>query len=521
MGFKSLKKYLKPETFLILFLMVSSGYLRFKNLGYSDYIGDEFKAIANLKEGQSLWNFLLLQRKGPMQFLVSYIPYIFTQNFENELAERIPFALASVSSVVVFYLLVKKLTKSITVSFFSTFLFMVSGFIVGFGRIVQYQNLNLLFSLLCLYFYSNLISKQKHLIRSTLIGTLFWCLSIYSHWDAIFIIPPVIWLFSKFLLNKDFSKKYKIRIVIYNLLLGCIVILPFMIPYVLFHSSYDPSIDYFSRRISLGQSDRSLYKLYIDIYNPFLTFWLLVVVGFIGVSKIRKNYMFFVWFLFNFALFEIFARKPGTHIYNFLIPVFIMCGFGFEFILDFFFKFLKSKLLGYFVLVVSLLSLAFLYYQSYILFVDHEKEYPWEQKYVLKTDLKCSKINGFCEKIENNLNLKTEKYYYDYKGQKLPLFGFPHKRYWKYINDYVNEQNARDGVSLGYSTNEDPAISSGYMDAEYKTVGSFYFIGIKKPTNFVEDSSPPGSSKELLEVISSEDGKTQKAKIYRVYMSEK
>jgi len=517
MKIKSLFKN-KKELISILFVLLLASILRLVNLGYSDYIGDEHKAFLIPEGNQTVWNFLIQQRKGPMQFLVSYIPRIFIGNFNNELAERIPFALISIACVYVFYILVKKLTKNHVIAISSTFLFMVNGFIVGFGRIAQYQNLNILFSLLAIYFYSDLLFKEKKLIRNTLFGTLFWCFSIMSHWDAVFIIPIVVWFFISFLKNNKFSIAYKIRVLIYNFLLGCLVLLPFMIPYVIFHLNNIPSSGYFERRIGFGYSNNKIYKMFIDLYNPFVTFWLLITLLFSALVKFKKVAAYFVWFLFSYILFELFVRKPGTHIYNFLIPVFIISGFGFEYLLS---RFKKKK----FKIVFGALGLfigAFLFYQSYLIFVDHRKEYPWAPEEYVVFEKGCDTFSDFCNKFDVvKMVFKTKEYYYDYEGQKLPLFGFPHSRNWDKINDFINSLNAENEKSLGYSSNEDQSVCAWYMDAPYKSSGTFYFVGISRPTDFVVDPSPPhGSERELIKNFVREDGSVY-AKVWLVRFSNK
>lgn len=504
---------IKPPALFLLTLLFLTSILRLVNLGYSDYIGDEHKAFLSTNEGQSAWNFLIQQRKGPMQFLVTYIPRLIIGDFSNELAQRLPFALISILCVWVFYKLVKKLTQNEIVSLSSTFLFMVNGFIVGFGRIAQYQNLNILFSFLALYMYSDLLFKEKKLIASTLLGTLFWCLSIMSHWDAVFIIPVVAWFFVSFLKNKKFTIHYKIRILIYNFFLGCLVLLPFMIPYVIFHIKNTPSGNYFERRIGMGYTNNKLYKMYVDLYNPFVTFWLTLALSIIGVVKNSKSKLFIVWFLFSYTLFELFVRKPGTHIYNFIIPVFILCGFGFEYL----FKKIKKEKTRLVFLVSTVFISAFLYFQSYLIFVDHKKEYPWEPEEYIVFNQGCEILKNFCQKYDIvKMVIKTKEYHYDYEGEKLPLFGFPHSRNWDYINQIINSYNSNSKKELGYSTNEDQSVSSFYMDVNYKSSGAFYFIGIVKPTDFVVDTSPPHKSeKELLEVLK-RNGDEIYAKIYLV-----
>ena len=506
---------IKWDLIIISILILSSSYLRFKNLNYSDYIGDEHKAFIELEAGQNLPDFLLSRRKGPMQFFVSYIPYLITHDFRNELAERIPFAVISVISVVVFYFMVKKITKCWLCAFLSSLIYLSNGFIVGFGRIVQYQNLNLLFSFLAIYFYSNLLDRKDKLLKLSMIGTMFWCLSFFSHWDAIFIIPVVLVIFIKFFLSKDISREYKLKILFYNLLLGCLILLPFMIPYSFYQRNSDENLGYLFRRLGTGNHNNSVYEMYIDLYGPFVTLWFLIICGTLGSLFIKKSYMVTFWFLFGYGIFELFVSKPGTHIYNFLIPVFILSGVGLGSLI----KIMPKKTLKIITFIIVLIPIAFLYHQSYILFVDHSKEYPWEQKKILNIDLDCGNSSNWCNKVQPYLNLTTKRYYYDYKGQKLPLFGFPHKRYWNEVNEFIVNQNTLNSENLGYATNEDKTVSEWYIKGIYMTTGNFYFLGIRRPGNFVEDMSPPNKSetKVLVKEYKSENDSTV-VKIYRVYL---
>ena len=193
----------KKELIYVVILLTLTLPLRFINLGYSDYIGDEHKAFIDLGDDQDVTNFFLTRRKGPMQFLVSAISVVAAGGYRNELAIRIPFAIFSVMSVLMFYAFVKKLTKSKETAFVATLLLTLNGFIVGFGRIAQYQNLNLFFSFAALYFYLDLFKKDANYLKSTLFGTLLFVISLFSHWDAVFILTPMITIFGIFLLSKE------------------------------------------------------------------------------------------------------------------------------------------------------------------------------------------------------------------------------------------------------------------------------------------------------------------------------
>ena len=82
----------KPHWIPILFLIAITAWLRLANLGYSDYQGDEIKALWRPAEGQSAMEFLYTQKKGPTEFLVTYAMRSFDPTFSNQLLQRLPFA---------------------------------------------------------------------------------------------------------------------------------------------------------------------------------------------------------------------------------------------------------------------------------------------------------------------------------------------------------------------------------------------------------------------------------------------
>jgi len=498
--------------FLGILLFISL-YTRFYNLGYSDYIGDEHKAFIELRPQQIVTNFFFEQRKGPMQFLVSHIPYLITGDFRNELAQRIPFAVISVVAILVFYFAIKKLTKSMQIAFLSAFLLCVNGFIVGFGRIAQYQNLNLLFSFLALFFYTDLLDEHasKKYLKSSLLGTMFWCLSMLSHWDAVFLLPAAVIIYTRFLLRKNVDNSQKIKLVVCNLILGLLLLVPFLAPYVHFQINNPDNMQYFSRRIEFGHVLFERYKLLINLYNPFLTYYLLLSMGILGAILVKKSYMFSAWFLFAYGTFELFVRKPGTHIYNFIIPLTVLAAMGIAKIYEVLPKYFKVV---WSCAVVS--ALVFLTYQTHFFFIDHASEYPWQQKtlvdfYNLETKIYDRKKVKTRDRVYHSLT--TPEYSID---QKLPLFGFPHKRYWNEINEYVQNTNRESGENLPYMTNEVKTVSEWYMDTAYGADRPFYLIGVKRPLSFFNDYKyPQFSGKTTVREICAEDGETV-VRIYRV-----
>ncbi|MBN1162471.1 glycosyltransferase family 39 protein [Patescibacteria group bacterium] len=466
------------------------------NLGYSNYISDEpgtfFYRGYGVDSHLSHWEFLLKQRKGPMQILVGFIPYTLVGNYSNEFAQRLPFALFSTGAIIIFYLLVYRLTSSKFAAFISAFLLATNGLIAGYGRVAQYQNLNLFFSFSALYFFSFLRDKglpiKTYLVKS-LLGSLMFCLSFLSHWDALYILIPILTLVVEYLLDKEQPDIAKAALIFSNIILVLLILSPFMIPYISYQKGSPANMEYLNSIVGLGlpfskRPDLGQFKL----YNPFFTIWFYLVFGAIGLLKAKKHYLFAIWFIAVFVIFRFFVNYSGLHFYNIFIPLVVLVGIGVE-------KVIKKSPRKLKIPITALITLflAFFFYQSYLLFVDPTTEYPMES--------------------ENILGLKTKKY--EHSDNIRHRTGFPHKRYWKEINEFINEQNRLNGEDFGYITNED-RIDGFYMDAEKSSSGGYYAIGIKRPLSLQYDYKfPQIKNKETVHKIEDAEGNTV-VRIYRI-----
>jgi len=131
---------------ILIIIFSVFAFLRFYNLGFSEYIPDETTVVTPVKEHQSISReFLESQRKGPIQFLVAGTVSLFNVPIENEFIYRVPFALASIFGLLFAYLAVLEISNNKAVATVAVLLLGINGFLVAFGRIVQYQSFNLLF----------------------------------------------------------------------------------------------------------------------------------------------------------------------------------------------------------------------------------------------------------------------------------------------------------------------------------------------------------------------------------------
>jgi len=93
----------KPKILPVIFLAFVTLWLRLVNLGYSNYQGDEIKALSLPTPGQNLVDFIFQQRKGPTQFIITYLIKLVNPTFTNEFLARLPFALAGILAVFFFF----------------------------------------------------------------------------------------------------------------------------------------------------------------------------------------------------------------------------------------------------------------------------------------------------------------------------------------------------------------------------------------------------------------------------------
>ena len=485
------------DNFQEIIILVVSSVLRLTHLGYSDFQGDEIKALYLPAGNQSLVDFIMEQRKGPIQFLITYLLKFIDPTYENQFLLRLPFALAGVLSVFVFYKFVKMHFGN-KIAFYSSLFFATNGLFVAFSRIVQYQSFTIFFAILCLYFLSRANKNEKFYLSGIYLGLISWALSILSHYDGVFIFPFVFYLLFNWFKNPSISKNSKILTFFIAGLLSIGILGIFYIPFM---TSVDiKTSDYWLNRITGASSGKiSSSKYLFKLYQPIFTLGaygvfsvlgtIFILLGFFStfILKIKKLPQFikdffshttdimqsikkdkirtislFLWVGIAVLFFEGYVYISGTHIYNYLIPTFILLGFGIVSIESAIFKVFEFQLVRIFNFLGVFTIFIFLIAQSYVIFIDHKKEYPWEKEKFLIWDF----------------NKPDESYH-------LSLFGFPYYRDWEGIRNFAKSHTDL----IAYSSNERRQISGYYVDMDRNYNKSGLYVYIKNPQSFIEQIS--------------------------------
>ena len=418
-------KIFKSELFsffvLISFLLIAI-YFRFYNLGYSDFQGDEAKVFLYRQLDQGFISTLFTNSKGPGQYIVVYlvdkIYAIIGGGFDQELFFRIPFALAGVISVFLFYIL-GKLFGGKNAGIYACILAALNGFFIAFSRIIQYQSFNILLSLISSIFFIGYLKNKSP--RNLFITGLISAIGFLFHYDAVFYIVPQFIILFFTLSRKDFFKN------IFAYLLGLSFLLIFFFQYLLSDTFYS-TINYILHERSVGFfSYDSVYygaKL-ISIYFPkefiffvvfvlliTFVFWykkrhnnlvlflvlfvmVLVVARYLNVSPRRililpttflailaiigflkkdiknslLNSYLFLWVSISFVILFLFLNKPLTHIYSIFIPLTFVVAISFDKLKHHYFKYF-----AFMVTIVSLISF------NYVAYIENKSEYPWNKK---------------------------------------------------------------------------------------------------------------------------------------------
>jgi hypothetical protein len=441
----------------ILFLIFVTLWLRLVNLGYSDYQGDEIRAMWRPASGQGGLDYLFAQTKGPAEYLVSYLVKRIDPDYSNELLLRLPFSLAGILGITFFYRLVE-LHYGRKIALYSTLLLSINGIFVGLMRIAQYQPFVILFSILTLYFFSLAIQQERWNSSGIYLGVLAWTAALFSHYDGLFIAPFAIYLlYLWYRKNTGVPVEARIKTLSIPAIAGALLLAAYFVPFFL--SASANTTEYWLERFS-GEDDIALLRssmFTFKLYNPILALYLYAPLGALSLVKWKKALPVIAWFAIPWVIMEAVLGDPGTHIYTYLMPAVILVAFGMQAVEEGLKAVLGSRW-GILANAVWLaLAFAALASISHLIFVDHTPEYPFE-----KRGIWLWTIGG------------QDKTYRQW------VFGFPYYRRWEEIRDFVTSSPG-NGY---YATNEKTSLSGFYIPYNSDLDRAGVYIYVHNPQSF-------------------------------------
>jgi hypothetical protein len=179
--------------FGLLTLALIGGFFRFVNLGYSEFQGDEARLAlyaAELIQGYD--NPLFVHKKGPTETLLPTVIYALSDRL-TETTARLPFALANFTALFAAFLLGRRLFGPVA-GWVGAILLALDGYLIAFGRVVQYQSIVFLMDVLVVLVFVRLMQQPVALTRYMTLAAILLATGLLSHYEAALVCFPVLYL---------------------------------------------------------------------------------------------------------------------------------------------------------------------------------------------------------------------------------------------------------------------------------------------------------------------------------------
>jgi 4-amino-4-deoxy-L-arabinose transferase-like glycosyltransferase len=500
----------EPQTRLLplVALLLVAAFLRLTNLGYSEFQGDEARAMlmaAGALRGQD--DILFLHKKGPVEVLLPATFYAL-QGTADEFTARLPFALASLAGVLSVYILARRLFPHHTLAApVAAGLLAVDGYLVAFGRIVQYQSVVFLMMTLAAWCFTLWYRDPDPVLA--ILAAFFVAVGTLAHYEAVLVIPFMAWLFWARGRREGWPLGRWARQALGPVLIFALIAGAFYIPFIR-HPHFTQTAQYITeRRIGEELLYNNLTRFFhlATFYNStyyivFLILGLLALVvgqlrvslrptslavaiqavlavGLLGVVLFPQalviqglNLAFLpfaatlaaliaaprvttelkatvLWFGVPFLIASFLILKPNTHFYTMFPAWAILVGVAISYLI----AALDGRIGRAALILGGIVLLALFGYYVYIVFVRHTPDY------------------------RRGYPATRPAFYPVVYGDQVPkggVFGFPHRGGWKAIGALYAQ-----GVLQGsYSANEEPLITSWYTRraAWCRDAADVYFI---------------------------------------------
>jgi Dolichyl-phosphate-mannose-protein mannosyltransferase len=272
---------------LLLAVLLLAGLFRFAYLGYSEFQGDEIKALtpaARALQGQP--DALFEDRKkGPGEILLPMMVWGMTGTLDETTA-RLPFAVAGLAMVLTTYLIGRKMAGE-RAGLLAALLLALNGFFVAFSRIVQYQSVVAWMSalaILCAWQWRASLQTRWAMLSGIFLGA-----GLLGHYDALVVVPVIAYVGLAAIFGRSPSASQRLGHTAVSVLaaLGCLLLVAglFYLPYV-FNPQITETTGYVAGRVGalLQVNQLSFFVSHSTFYTSFyyLAVTGLLVLGFLA-----------------------------------------------------------------------------------------------------------------------------------------------------------------------------------------------------------------------------------------------
>ena len=218
-------------------LLVVSCVFRFVGLGYGEYSAmDELFIISFVVDviaGKA--SLLGFPTKGPGQ-LTTLLPFVLWNNGFDEFFLRLPFALASVVSVIGLYLLGREMFSD-RVGFLAGLLLSLQGGYLAVSRFAQFQGIVVLMAVSAMYSFVRALNAEQETDRHRylILGSAFFAFGCLTHHGGIMVAPALgVVYFSQ----RRSSWRRELFIVTVCAVIAFAIIAPFYVRFIFFERSH-------------------------------------------------------------------------------------------------------------------------------------------------------------------------------------------------------------------------------------------------------------------------------------------
>lgn len=310
----------------IVVLLLVGGWLRLTNLGYSEFQGDEARAMLRAAAViQGYEDVLFIHRKGPAEILLPALFYTLAGQIDEGTA-RLPFALANLTALMMLVLLGWRLLDAWS-GWLAGMLLTVDGYFIAFARIVQYQSMIFLTTVVLVWLFTHAADRPSRTKSTLPVAALIFGVGLLAHYEAIMVVFPLVFPLWQILQSNDRSVLGSLG---WSVVLFSFVFFSFYLPFVL-NSTFADTYRYLSQsRVGLGgqfpHNNLGDFWERTTLYSPSLYLAALALFGLVALLLMahrnvrqeakRWKWILLPWWLVPFSLTMFGISDPRTHVYT-------------------------------------------------------------------------------------------------------------------------------------------------------------------------------------------------------------